>query len=891
MQPRKLRQHATAELVRYAAAWTFFGFALALVTVVITRPGWLPAFLVILIGISVGCLVALQLSKTVKHEEFHVFIRHSASGEWACLAPGEGISLPRKGRGYEVKTFTNETAEEEVKGIKLGERYRMSVSYAFRIDLNHLAAWIDREKPALRNLIADRCVEEATKEARSFIGDEDQRYEGEFQADRPDLTEKGIEVLRCRFTLRYIPPPPIPPPPPPKPPEPDEPWEDAEGFDIGRHMDAPVYLDASDLVAHVQIIGASRFGKSKLMEYAARQLAYWGEEGLCLIDPNQQLYASMLRWCAYRGIETAHFLDLSDEGSQVGFNPFRLDGPKTPARVSSLADRLLATTLKALGYSGGEAIMAERILKCLYYMVIEQDLALTELQAFLYPRLFDRRDEIVGRCRSQLIRDEWEILTAGKKDAAYVAMMQSSANRLFKVIADEGVQRVLTNPLQLDIRAITGEGQLLFVNLKESPTLSEQSRNVIGTFLVEEIWSVVSARNEAEASRLPRFNVAIDEFHNFASPQFAKMLKEGAKYGLHFWLIHHSLDDLDSDVVRALRACYTRCIFGGVARKDAASILDGSRPMQRTRHVLDRSVKTSTVTYPMSYTDPAEDIQTATHLAPRSFMLVRAGKENALCRTAEVKEFPIPAETLRAYRESLTTTGDVLHLPGRPAVQSLQSEEPYDPPTVTYERLSDPAEIVRELRYATVEHVATILGDKSDRRQNTAKKLRALAEKGSLKKLTHTGRSVYCLPDAAEKHLEHELVITGLHVLLWDSLALWEQGSLKGDGINPDAFFATHCHFFLEAENSNPRSQDGEAATIRKARQYAEYADRRLHKPKCQNFRVLFVMPSERKARNLIAALQRSGIPNLGRFWASWGGTEAVSAKGTHSLTTLETTG
>ncbi len=147
-----------------------------------------------------------------------------------------------------------------------------------------------------------------------------------------------------------------------------EDWMNYDDIHIGVDDDKPILLTDDDRIAHVQIIGASRFGKSKLVEYAARQIIHRNQEGICVIDPNQHLYGDLLTWCVHRGYgdETMHFLDPSDEYSTVGFNPFLLDGKRTPDRISARANRLLRTTLKALGMSGDTAIQAQRIIRCLY---------------------------------------------------------------------------------------------------------------------------------------------------------------------------------------------------------------------------------------------------------------------------------------------------------------------------------------------------------------------------------------------------------------------------------------------------------------------------------------------------------------------------------------------
>jgi len=398
----------------------------------------------------------------------------------------------------------------------------------------------------------------------------------------------------------------------------EEKWFEYNAYQIAVLNNEPVFLSEDDAAAHVHIIGASRFGKSKLIEHIARQIIYYRKFGLCVIDPNQQLYDDLLTWCVHRRYVKGdiHFLDPSDEKSTIGFNPFRLNGIATPERISARASRLLKTTLKAFGIQGDSAIQAQRIIRCLYYFIIEQNLPITELKAFVTPRLFERRDEIVSRCKSEDIRDQWEMLTLGKTDAAYIAMMQSSANRLFEFISEGGVQKLFTNPHQLNFADITRKGECVIINLGKSDFIKPEIRKVIGTFLVDEVWEVMSSRNREEVAKIPQFQFMVDEFHNFATPEFAEMLKEGAKYRLHLWLINHVLSDLDRDVRDALSACHLKMAFGKTSQQDASSVLEGS--YARVGHNLK------------------EDAEVIPRLPPRQFMLIRTQQNNVICETPEV---------------------------------------------------------------------------------------------------------------------------------------------------------------------------------------------------------------------------------------------------------------
>jgi len=93
---------------------------------------------------------------------------------------------------------------------------------------------------------------------------------------------------------------------------------------IGKDEDGqPIQLGEEELGTHIHGIGASRTGKSKLIEWIAREMVR-NHQGFCLIDPHGFLYDDLVRWFAFHrpNREIILFEPASDDRI-VGFNPFQ----------------------------------------------------------------------------------------------------------------------------------------------------------------------------------------------------------------------------------------------------------------------------------------------------------------------------------------------------------------------------------------------------------------------------------------------------------------------------------------------------------------------------------------------------------------------------------------
>jgi excisionase family DNA binding protein len=397
-----------------------------------------------------------------------------------------------------------------------------------------------------------------------------------------------------------------------------------------------LFLSDKDLKAHAHGIGASRAGKSKLIEYIARQFIK-ERQGFCLIDPGGFLYQDLIQWRAYVRPTRSKIvlLDPSYEKKIVGFNPLQIDGPKNETTISAKVDRIVALTTKALGMADlTNAPRLERVMRCMYYVLIEQDLSLEAVRYFLSPRTLHIRDAIIDRIQSEAIKDQWLMLTQGKRPEAYLNLVESTANRLFKVLTQPSIKRIIGVPQNsINVGAITNNRNALLVNLQPSFSFSQDAARMIGTFLVNEIWETVRKRTREEMRKAPPFYLLVDEFQSFATPDFAQILDQGAKYGLHLILFHQNLNQLDNQIRTAMTACHSRFVFGGITSSDANQMLEGSRP---------------------TFEDLHDDISSVPSLPARHYILKRPDQPLINAFTPEVEEYRVPEDKIERYVESMT---------------------------------------------------------------------------------------------------------------------------------------------------------------------------------------------------------------------------------------------
>ena len=111
-----------------------------------------------------------------------------------------------------------------------------------------------------------------------------------------------------------------------------------------------------------------------------------------------------------------------------------------------------------------------------------------------------------------------------------------------------------------DFRKVMDEQKILIINLAKG-VIGEENSSFLGTILVPKILAAaLSRQNIPQAERKP-FYLYVDEFQNFATPDFGTILSEARKYGLALTVANQFISQVEEEVKNA--------IFGNVGTKIA----------------------------------------------------------------------------------------------------------------------------------------------------------------------------------------------------------------------------------------------------------------------------------------------------------------------------------
>jgi hypothetical protein len=111
-----------------------------------------------------------------------------------------------------------------------------------------------------------------------------------------------------------------------------------------------------------------------------------------------------------------------------------------------------------------------------------------------------------------------------------------------------------------DFRAVMDEGKILIINLAKG-LIGEENSNFLGLILIPKILTAAMSRTNVPEDQRRDFYLYVDEFQNFATPDFATILSEARKYHLNLTVANQFISQMEEEVRNA--------VFGNVGTKIA----------------------------------------------------------------------------------------------------------------------------------------------------------------------------------------------------------------------------------------------------------------------------------------------------------------------------------
>lgn len=326
-------------------------------------------------------------------------------------------------------------------------------------------------------------------------------------------------------------------------------------------------IRTADRRKHVYIIGKTGAGKSTLIANMAID-DIRKDRGVGIIDPHGDLSETILDFIPKRRANDVVYLEPFDSERPFALNVLEV---RNKQQKDLVASGIVSIFYKLYKDSWGPRL--EYILRNVILTLLETpNSTLVDILGLLSN--VDYRKKVVKNLTDPVLRNFWEKEYARMPDRLKAEAISPIQNKVGQFVTSRLIRNILGKPKSsIDLEEIMNSGKILILNLSQGK-LGEDNAALLGAMIITQIQLAAMNRSFVKEEQRRDFFLYVDEFQNFATTSFIKILSEARKYRLALTLANQYIEQLDEEVQKA--------IFGNVGT--LVSFVVGARDA----HILTR---------------------------------------------------------------------------------------------------------------------------------------------------------------------------------------------------------------------------------------------------------------------------------------------------------------
>lgn len=304
----------------------------------------------------------------------------------------------------------------------------------------------------------------------------------------------------------------------------------------------PIGLTYEERKTHMYIIGRTGSGKTTLMFSMAKQDIENGE-GMAFIDPHGDVSEDLLACVPESRKDDLIYLNPFDLKHPIGINLLELtpdlDEDEAELEREVVAEGVVSLFRKVFSKEeNANAHRIEYILRNTIHTVFttESPTIFTIYDLLNNPPF---REQVVAKLQDENLKNFWEFEFGKAGDYQVVKMVGGVTAKIGRFLFSPTAKRILEQKKStIDFGEILN-GKILICNLSQGK-LGEDTARLLGTTILTKIQQAALKRADIPQNKRKQFHLYVDEFQNFATLSFSKMLSEGRKYGLEVYIAEQS---------------------------------------------------------------------------------------------------------------------------------------------------------------------------------------------------------------------------------------------------------------------------------------------------------------------------------------------------------------
>ena len=326
-----------------------------------------------------------------------------------------------------------------------------------------------------------------------------------------------------------------------------------EGLYLGRSLFRgiikPVYMSLDDRRRHMYIIGKTGTGKSEFLKEMIMQDIRNGQ-GLAVVDPHGDLIEDILPLIPPQRAEDVILFDPSDTTRPMGLNMLEAQTEEQK--------HLVVTSIIGLMYKLFDphqtGIIGPRfehaIRNAMLTVMAEPGNTFIEVVRVLTDQAFVQ--ELLPKVNDPIIRRYWTDQIAQTSDFHKSEVLDYIVSKFGRFVTNKMIRNIIgQSQSAFNFRDVMDNQKILLVNLSKGK-IGEENSSFLGLVLVPRILVAAMSRQDMPKEQRRDFFLYVDEFQNFATPDFAQILSEARKYKLNLIVANQFIGQMEEEVKNAI---------------------------------------------------------------------------------------------------------------------------------------------------------------------------------------------------------------------------------------------------------------------------------------------------------------------------------------------------
>jgi len=316
-----------------------------------------------------------------------------------------------------------------------------------------------------------------------------------------------------------------------------------------RGQSRPIFVERDDRRRHMYIIGKTGTGKTEFLKSMIIQDINNGE-GCAVIDPHGDLVEDLLKVIPPKRAEDVILFDPSDYERPMGFNIMEAD---TEQQKHFAANSLIGLMYKLFdpnktGIVGPRFEHAVR--NAMLTVMYEKGSTLIEVMRVLTDPAYVQ--EMLPKVEDPIIRRYWTDQIAQTSDFHKSEVLDYITSKFGRFVTNKMIRNIIgQSDSSFQFRKVMDEQKILLINLSKG-TIGEENSNFLGLVLVPKLLIAAMSRQDMPMADRKDFFLYVDEFQNFATPDFAQILSEARKYRLNLIVANQFIGQMEEEIKNAI---------------------------------------------------------------------------------------------------------------------------------------------------------------------------------------------------------------------------------------------------------------------------------------------------------------------------------------------------